>query len=191
MARWEPGTKERLQAAALELFDTRGFDVTTTADIAGAVGLTERTFFRHFADKREVLFSGQEYFQAGFLRGIVEAPADLGPLDAITCALDAAGDFFPDERRPHSRLRQRVIDENPALQERELLKMAGLSTLLARALRERGVTEPAATLAAETGKTVFGVAFSLWIAEGEERSLGEIEREVLGRLSAMAGAPRP
>ena len=56
MVRWEPGSAERLQKAALELFATRGFEQTTATEIAQSVGLTERTFFRHFSDKREVLF---------------------------------------------------------------------------------------------------------------------------------------
>src|SRR6476646_11446576 len=131
MVRWEPGARERLQAAALELFATRGYEQTTTAEIAEAVGLTERTFFRHFADKREVLFFGQEQFLRAFLDGADAAPADASPLEFIAAAIESATSFFPDERRPYSRLRQSVIDRNPALQERELHKLAGLATTVA------------------------------------------------------------
>ncbi|MET7543543.1 helix-turn-helix domain-containing protein [Streptomyces sp. NPDC005507] len=186
MVRWEPGTRERLQAAAIDLYIGRGYDRTTAADIAQAVGLTERTFFRHFADKREVLFSGQELLEQAFLDGVAAAGADASPLEMVESALSAAAPFFSAERRDHSRRRQRIISENPALQERELLKLAGLATALASALRSQGVPEATATLAAESGVTGFGVAFGKWIAESEERSFLDIEREVLGELVAMA-----
>jgi AcrR family transcriptional regulator len=186
MVRWEPGARERLQAAAMDLYVIRGYDRTTAADIAQAVGLTERTFFRHFADKREVLFDGQERLQQAFLEGVAAAPPEASPLEVVASALSAAAAFFSDERRVFSRRRQVIISENPALQERELLKLAGLAAAVAVALRERGVPEPKATLAAESGVTVFGVAFAKWIAEGEQRSFLDIEREVLGELVAIA-----
>src|SRR5690349_24468404 len=116
MVRWEPGAPERLQKAALELFATRGFEQTTAAEIAQSVGLTERTFFRHFSDKREVLFHGQQRFVQAFLDGVQGAPASASPMELIACALRSAAPFFPDERRSHSRMRQAVIDQNPALQ---------------------------------------------------------------------------
>ena len=186
MVRWEPGACERLQSAALELFASRGFEQTTTADIAAAAGLTERTFFRYFADKREALFIGQEEFQRVFVDGVAAAPADASPLDVVAHALRAAAAFFPDERRSHSRLRQTIIVANPGLQERELLKLAWLSQGIAAALRARGIGEPQATLAAESGVTVFGIAFRLWIAEGEARSLADLEDAVLVDLSVLA-----
>jgi AcrR family transcriptional regulator len=188
MVRWEPGARERLQAAALELFATRGFEQTTAAEIAQAVGLTERTFFRNFSDKREVLFHGQEQFLQVFVDGVDEAPADASPLELIASVLQAAAVFFPDERRPYSRLRQTVIDQNPALQERELHKLAGVAATVAAALRARGIAEPAATLAAQSAATVFGVAFAQWIREGESRSLPDISSEVLRELRNLTGA---
>ncbi len=186
MVRWEPGARERLQAAALELFATRGFEQTTTAEIAQSVGLTERTFFRHFSDKREVLFYGQDQFLQAFLGGLHAAPPDASPLEVVGCALDSAGAFFPDERRPYSRMRQSVIEKNPALQEREQHKLAGLAVAVAEALRARGVGEPTATLAAESGATVFGIAFAQWIREGEARSLADIASHVLHELRNLA-----
>ncbi|HEU5420726.1 MAG TPA: TetR family transcriptional regulator [Streptosporangiaceae bacterium] len=179
MVRWEPGAKERLQAAALDLFATRGFERTTAAEIAQSVGLTERTFFRHFSDKREVLFHGQELFFQAFIDGASAAPPGAAPMEVVASAVSAAAAFFPDERRPLSRARQSVIDKNPALQERERHKLAGLATTVADALRARGVSEPAATLAAESGATVFGIAFAQWIRDGEQRSLADISADVL------------
>jgi AcrR family transcriptional regulator len=185
MVRWEPGARERLQAAALDLFAARGFEQTTAADIARAVGLTERTFFRYFADKREVLFAGQDVFQGAFVEGVIAARVGATTLEIVEHALRSASSFFPDERRPYSRLRQRVIEANPGLQERELLKMAWLGGAIATALRDRGIPEPHATLAAESGVTVFGVAFRQWIADGEERSLADIESAVLADLRTL------
>jgi AcrR family transcriptional regulator len=194
MVRWEPGARERLQAAALELFATRGFEQVTAAEIAQSVGLTERTFFRHFSDKREVLFYGQDQFLQAFIDGVDAAPPGASPLEVIACALDAAASFFADERRPYSRMRQSVIDKNPALQERELHKLAGLAVAVAEALRARGIGEPAATLAAQSGATVFGIAFAQWIRDGEERSLSDIASAVLRELvslsAAAPGSPR-
>jgi AcrR family transcriptional regulator len=185
MARWTPGAAERLQQAALELFATRGYEQTTATAIAQSVGLTERTFFRHFADKREVLFYGQEQFVRAFLDGVAAAPEDASPLEVVACALRSAAAWFPDERREHSRIRQAVIAQNPALQERESHKLAGLAGTVADALRARGVGEPAATLAAESAATVFGIAFAQWIREDEERSLTDIAADVLRELGNL------
>ena len=187
MVRWEPGTPERLQKAALELFATRGFEQTTATEIAQSVGLTERTFFRHFSDKREVLFYGQHLFVRAFLAGVDTAPPGASPIEIVACALQSAASFFPDERRPYSRTRQSVIDQNPALQERELHKLASLATTVANALRARGVDELTATLAAQVGANVFGIAFTQWIREGEQRSLADIAADVLRELLTLTG----
>ena len=185
MVRWEPGARERLQQAALELFATRGFEQTTAAEIAQSVGLTERTFFRHFSDKREVLFYGQDLLVQAFLAGVDTAPPGAAPIEIVACALHSAASFFPDERRPYSRTRQSVIDQNPALQERERHKLAGLATTLADALRARDVNEPAATLAAQSGIIVFGIAFTQWTRDGEQRSLADIAADVLRELLTL------
>ena len=188
MVRWEPGARERLQAAALELFASRGFEQTTAAEIAQAVGLTERTFFRNFSDKREVLFHGQEQFLQAFVDGIDKAPAGASPLELIASALQSAASVFPDDRRSYARTRRKVIDQNPALQERELHKFAGVAATIAVALRDRGIGEPAATLAAQSAATVFGVAFAQWIGEGESRTLPDIAAEVLRELRNLTEA---
>ncbi len=182
MARWQPGTAERLQAAALELFAGQGYRATTAAEIAERAGLTERTFFRYFGDKRDVLFSGQDRFAEAFLTGIQQAPDKASPMGLVGAGLRSAAEFFPDERRPYARIRYAVIDQNPELRERERHKMAELALLLADALRGRGVAEPAATLAGESGATVFTIAFAAWIGEDEQRGLAEITEAVLDEL---------
>jgi AcrR family transcriptional regulator len=192
MARWEPNARGRLQQAALELFRERGYEQTTVAEIAEQAGLTERTFFRHFSDKREVLFYGQDVFLQSFIDGVNSAPLGASPLQIIGSALQAAASLFPDERRPHSRTRQSVIEHNSGLQERERHKLAGLATSVADALHLRGVGEPAATLAAESGATVFGIAFAQWIRDGEDRSFAQIAAEVLSELQNLTAArPAP
>ena len=188
MVRWEPGAEGRLQAAALDLYAARGFDQTTAADIAQSVGLTERTFFRYFADKREVLFAGQEHFQQVFVDAVAAAPEGAAPLEVVACALRAAATFFPDERRGHSRLRDAIITAHPALQERELLKMAALADAIAGALGARGVSEVQAVLAAETGVTVFTVSYGRWMAPDEGRSLVEVEAATFDDLRALTDA---
>ncbi|HVV20744.1 MAG TPA: helix-turn-helix domain-containing protein [Pseudonocardiaceae bacterium] len=185
MVRWEPGAPERLQQAALELFAAQGFEQTTATEIAQAVGLTERTFFRHFSDKREVLFRGQELLNQAFVDGVAAAPPEASPIEIVVSALRSASSFFADERRPHSRLRQSVIDKNPALREREAHKLAGIATTIADALRARGVDERAATLSAETGITVFGIAFTQWIRDGEQRTFEAIQLDVFRELLTL------
>jgi AcrR family transcriptional regulator len=185
MVRWVPGTPERLQRAALELFADRGYDQTTATEIAKAVGLTERTFFRHFSDKREVLFHGQQSLADAFVAGVQDAPPDAAPMELGLSALRSAADFFPDERRPHSRIRQSVIDDNPALQEREALKLVGLGRALAEALRARGIDDLTADVAAQISVATFGMAFARWIRAGEQRSFDDLVTEVLREVGAV------
>jgi AcrR family transcriptional regulator len=189
MSRWEPNARGRLEQAAAELFADRGYDQTTVADIAERAGLTERTFFRHFSDKREVLFSGQEQFQDTFVRAVAAAPATATPVEAVAAGLYAAGDLLQG-RAELAPQRQTIIDAHPDLQERELIKMARLGTAAAAALRERGVAEPAATLTADTGVAVLRIAFTRWLAEGVTRTLPEVMKETLGELVALY-APAP
>jgi transcriptional regulator MftR-like protein len=143
-----------------------------------------------------VLFYGQEQFLQAFTDGVNAAPPDASPFEVIASALRGVTSFFPDERRPYSRMRQSVIDQNPALRERELHKLAGLATTVAEALRARGIAEPAATLAAESGATVFGIAFAQWIRDDETRSLADIASDVLRELLNLSTShwrtePRP
>jgi AcrR family transcriptional regulator len=188
MPRWEPGARERLQMTTLELFTERGFEATTVAEIASRAGLTERTFFRYFADKREVLFSGQDVFEGMFVDHIVAAPPGAEPFAVVAGAVRAvATDFFAAERRRFSRQRQAIIDANPGLQERELLKLAGLTTAMADALRKRGTPEPMAKLSAECGVTVFRVAFARWVEGNDGDDMAVILDDVLADLRALTG----
>jgi len=189
MGRWEPNARGRLERAALELFIERGFEETTVTEIARRAGLTQRTFFRYFADKREVLFAGAGALQELLVSTVASAPESAAPLDAVVAALEAVGPVFQ-ERRAYSRQRQAVIDANAELRERELIKLASLASAIAGALRQRGVGDPAASLAAEAGIAVFKIAFARWINETGQADLPQIIRESLGELKAVtAGAP--
>lgn len=183
MTRWQPDARGRLVQAAMELYLERGFGQTTVAQIAERAGVTERTFFRHFADKREMLFDGSSRLQHLMVDAVAGAPASATPLDAVGAALDAVGTVFVD--LDHSRTRQDIIDSDDSLQERELIKRDRLATAIAQALRARGVKEPGASLAAQTGIGVFHVAFAAWIAPGNARSYADIARELLVELRAI------
>jgi AcrR family transcriptional regulator len=184
MARWEPNARERLQQAALELYGERGFEQTTVAEIAKRAGLTERTFFRYFADKPEVLFSGSKALQDGIVTRVASAPDSAAPLEAVATALETTAEFFQGVR-DYSVQRQAVIESNPGLRERELIKMATLASAIALALRDRGVGEPAATLAAEAGIAAFKTAFQRWVNEPGQQSFAALIRQSIDDLRAV------
>ena len=184
MGRWEPDARGRLERAALELYGERGFDHVTVAEIAERAGLTERTFFRHFADKREVLFWGEGALHELFVQSVADAPETAAPIEALGVALEAASPMF-EARREQARKRQAVIAANAGLRERELIKLASLASAMADALRRRGVTEPAASLTAEAGVAVFKVAFERWLNDTADRGLSEYIRESLDELKAV------
>jgi AcrR family transcriptional regulator len=185
VSRWEPNARGRLEQAALELYLERGFENVTVAEIATRAGLTERTFFRHYADKREVLFAGASGLGELLTTTVTGAPASAAPIDAVAAAVEAAGVVLQ-ERRGLARKRQAVIAANTELQERELMKMASLAAALAAALRDRGVQEPAASLTAEAGIAVFRVAFERWLGTTGKRDLPRLIRESFAELKAVA-----
>ena len=191
MGRWEPNARGRLEQAALELYNQRGFESTTVAEIAERAGLTERTFFRHFADKREVLFAGAGVLQELLAGKVGDAPASLPPIDAITAALVETATVVFEPRRELARQRQAVIAANDELQERELIKLASLATALAGALRGRGVSDPAASLAAQAGIAVLKIAFERWTGEAGDRTLAQLIQESADELKLVTAGQRP
>jgi AcrR family transcriptional regulator len=186
MGRWQPDSGGRLQEAALGLYAARGFDQTTAAEIAARAGLTERTFFRHFADKREVLFAGSALLQERIVAGVADAPASDGPLDAVARGLDAGAAMLGELRRDLAGQRQAVIAANPELRERELAKLADYAAAVAAALSRRGVSELQATLAAETGMTVLRIAIRRWASGDDGRNLPTVMRDSVAELRAVA-----
>lgn len=183
----ELGLRVRLQRAALQLFQTRGYEATTAAQIAAQAGVTERTFFRQFPDKREVLFDGEEILRAALTASIAAAPNGLGPLDVLLRAFQSVLPLLEDNR-PFAKPRHDVISGAPALRERELAKLALLAAALAAALRKRGVRDLQAALAAQTGMAAFAHATISWL-EVPKPSLRErldlAFRELKGLLSEI------
>jgi AcrR family transcriptional regulator len=184
MGRWEPNARGRLAQAAMTLYAEQGFEQTTVAEIAARAGLTERTFFRHFADKREVLFYGMDIARDLLTRTVADAPASATPMEAIGAALQALCAVFQ-ENPERVRLRNAVVSANAELRERELSKLEAFASAVAGALRDRGVPELAASLAAETGIAVFKVAFARWISEPGEPDLPGILAESMAELTGV------
>jgi AcrR family transcriptional regulator len=188
MTRWEPNARGRLEQAALELYGERGFEQTTVAEIAKRAGLTERTFFRYFADKREVLFAGAGALEEVLVSAVAGAADSAPPIEVVAVAVESVGALLQ-ERREYAQRRQTVIAANAELRERELIKLASLAVVIADALRRRGVPDPAASLSAEAGIAVFRVAFERWVEGTERRDLPQLIRESLAELRAVtAGA---
>ncbi|MFD6176676.1 MULTISPECIES: TetR/AcrR family transcriptional regulator [unclassified Isoptericola] len=185
MARWEPDARGRMTRAALDLYTEQGFEQTTTAQIAERAGVTERTYFRHFADKREVLFDGSHELEALVTSAVAGAPDDAAPLDAVGAAfVRVAGEL--EDRREFAARRAAVVAATPRLRERELLKLAALRDDAAAALRARGVPEPAASMVAEVGVAAFKVGFEAWIASGQARPVADEVRDALTALRDQA-----
>ena len=187
MARWEPNARGRLEQAAMQLFAERGYEQTTVSDIAERAGLTERTFFRHYEDKREVLFGGAGVLQELMIKALAETPETASPITAVANAVQAAGTLVGG-RGDLPRMRHAVISANRELQERELIKMATLSAALADELRARGVADPFARLTAEAGIAVFRVAFEQWVTGADERELPDIMRALFAELGRAVTA---
>jgi AcrR family transcriptional regulator len=184
MGRWEPNARGRLERAAMELYIERGFEQTTVTEIARRAGLTQRTFFRHYADKREVLFAGSGLLEELIVRTLGGALDSAAPIDAVAEAIEAAGAAIQ-EGGDRPRQRQVVIAANPELQERELIKLASLASAIAGALRQHGVPDPAASLTAEAGIAVFKIAFERWISLSDQQDLPQYIREAVGELKAV------
>lgn len=186
MARWQPNAPERLVLAALELFEERGYENTTVIEIAERAGLTKSTFFRHFPDKREVLFGG-DAMTGRLVDGIAAAPAAAGPLEVVAHALDAIGrtTFTPD-RREFAARRRAVIAASPELREREALKGLGLTASMVDALKRRGVPDLTARVAAELGALAWEIAFEQWSGTIDGDEFGEVVRRALGEVQAAS-----
>jgi AcrR family transcriptional regulator len=184
MARWEPNAPERLAVAALDLFAERGYDNTTVIDIAQRAGLTKSTFFRHFQDKREVLF-GDGALNGLLAEAIGAAPATAAPLDVVAQAVDAMGRrAFTAGRRAFVARRRAVIAANPELQEREALKGLGLTASMTEALRRRGVPDLTACVAADLGALAVKIAYERWCDAPDGDDFSEVARRALDEVRA-------
>jgi AcrR family transcriptional regulator len=182
MGRWEPGAKERLVVAAVDLFTEQGYDATTVAQIAERAGVTRSTFFRHFPDKRGLLTAGQETLSRLLAEGIAEAAAEASPLEAVAAGLERASSAMgPTNRTLGPRLKAAVA-ASTELQERDALKSVGLAAAMTAALVARGVPDPTAQLAAELGVLAFKRGYARW----SESDRGDAEGLAQHALAALA-----
>jgi AcrR family transcriptional regulator len=186
MARWQPDADKRLALAALDLFAEHGYENTTVIEIAERAGLTKSTFFRHFPDKREVL-SGGDTMPRLLAEGIAAAPAEAGPLEAIAHAFDAAGrTVFVPASRDFGTRRRAVIAASAELQEREALKGLALVASIAGALRQRGLPDLTAQMAAQTGALALKLAYDRWLEPDNQAAFDTIARVILDELQEAA-----
>jgi AcrR family transcriptional regulator len=186
VGRWEPNARGRLERAALALFVEHGYDATTVAQIADRAGLTKSTFFRHFADKREVLFGGQDMLTELFSDAVRAAPPSATTAGCLAAALESAAAAFTPDRHDLAPQRRAVIAANSELQERELLKRARLASAMADALRVRGADDTTARLAAEMGVLAFSTAYARWAAPDNRQPFAQIAHAALRDLQARA-----
>ncbi|MFI5889572.1 TetR/AcrR family transcriptional regulator [Actinoplanes sp. NPDC051513] len=187
MARWEPGARERLVVAAVDLFTEQGYDATTVTQIAERAGVTKSTFFRHFADKRELLAAGQEVLSKLLTEGIGEAPAGATPLEAVAAGLERASSAMgPWNRELGPRLKAAVA-ASAELQERDALKSVGLAAAMTAALIDRGVAGPTAALAGELGVLAFKRGYAAW-SEGDRDAADDLAQHALAALDELRAA---
>jgi AcrR family transcriptional regulator len=187
MARWEPGARERLVLAAVELFTEQGYDATTVAQIAEQAGVTRSTFFRYFPDKRDLLVAGQETLSRLLSEGIAEAPPGATPLEAVAAGLERASSTMgPMNRELGPRLKAAVA-ASTELQERDALKSVGLAAAMTAALVARGVPDPIAHLAAELGVLAFKRGYAGW-SEADRDTAGEFAPYALAALDELRAA---
>ena len=189
MSRWQPDARARLESAALELFAEKGFAATTVPEITARAGLTTRTFFRHFADKREVLFADEIDVPALAARMIAEAPADLTPMQIIAGNLEAVAAAQFSGGVDRFLARKAIIQSDEGLRERETHMVARLSSALHGGFVARGVDDLTASLVAQVTVAVFGTAIGRWLRQGTDADLPAILHDTLAELRALMVDP--
>jgi AcrR family transcriptional regulator len=180
MAGSRTDVRARLLRAALDLFSERGFDGTTAAAIAERANVTERTYFRHFPDKREALFDGEDALQRDLAGAIANVSVGLTPMATLLEAFLSMAPSFESDR-DLKRRRQVVIAAAPALRERELTKEQRLVTCVTLALEERQVRTPVASLVAACGIAVLSRVRLEWLG-GDPRDYATLLSEAFADL---------
>ncbi len=184
MVRRIENAPERFGKVAIAMFRTRGYAETTVAQIAAEAGLTERTFYRYFADKAEVLFWRAGELQAEIVQAIAQARQPT-PLQRVTGAMEAAGSFF-DGDRVNVITRQKIIAAHDDFQERELMKMRSLAMAISAALKDQDVPEPSARMAAEAAVVIWRVAIDRWCVDRAKRKFPHHIRACLADLVGIS-----
>lgn len=185
--RWEGDARERLEQAALELFAEHGFDAVTVPEITARAQLTTRTFHRHFADKREVLFGDADQIPEIGRRLVADAPAELSPAEVVRHALPGLAAAAFDGRREFLRERRAIIDAHPALRERELAKMARLGEQVTQGFVDRGLAPVTAAVVASAAVGVARVSISRWLEAEDDTPLADLLLADLDRATSAFG----
>jgi AcrR family transcriptional regulator len=188
MSRWAPDAALRLEGAALELFAEQGYSATTVPQIAARADLTTRTFFRHFADKREVLFLREREFPTVVATLLAAAPPALTPLQLTMFGFETIAAQQFGLWRDSIAARRRIIRSDEGLRERELLKSSMLSEAIRHALTEAGIANEEATLVAAFGVLVFDVSLGDWLEGPADRPLVDVLRATLTRMQRLVVA---
>jgi AcrR family transcriptional regulator len=188
MPRWEPDAPERLERAALELFAEQGFDATTVPEIAARAGLTTRSFFRHFADKREVLFRGDDAIPERIAAMLATAPGPLSVMEMLTWGVETIAREHFQGRREELRARQAIVATDAGLQEREMRKQMLISQAITDALTGAGLSPLRATVAGKLAVAISSTAIGLWMQAADERTLVDHVREVRAALTELVDA---
>lgn len=185
MTRWAPDAALRLEQAAIELFEEQGYTATTVPQITARAGLTTRSFFRHFPDKREVLFLRDREFPDVVRVALESLPPSLEPAALIERGLAAATEPLDQWREPIERRRAIIRAELP-LRERELLKSALLSDAVRQALTARRVPAPDARVLAALSTLVFDTALDDWLDGPAGETLASTLRATWARVRSIA-----
>jgi AcrR family transcriptional regulator len=201
MARWEPDTRGRLLRAAVELFAERGYEATTAAQIADRANVTRTTLFRHFADKREILFQGQDELVALAAEGVAAAPLTSTPFEVLHAGILPLCAIHTEDRREIRQGLASVIPASPELRERAVHKRSAVTDALHAALSDRLGDDRQAGVLADLGVRAYYDGYAAWILAGEREPLAEVVRtELEAAESALvrvafstlaATAPRP
>jgi AcrR family transcriptional regulator len=186
VSRWAPDARERLEAAALDLFAENSYEETTVAQIADRAGLNRATFFRHFSDKREILFGGEDRLAELFTAGIRSAAPDGTVSECLRAAFVSADVAMTEEQRVKTARRALVVASNVEVQERGLLKHARIARAISAALRERGIDELSARLGSEIGLLAFSVGVEHWLQSRTNESFSHHAAAALDELQARS-----
>jgi AcrR family transcriptional regulator len=188
MPRWKPDARQRLVVEALSLFAEQGYDATTVAQISERAGLTRSTFFRHFADKREILTAGQKVLSQLLTEGIDTAPPDATPMTAVAAGLERASAEMTSFNRELGPLLHAAIEANEELRDRQALKSIGMATAMVDALKRRNVPEPTAQVAAELGVLAFRLGYTRWADPTRDEDPGELATHTRGAFDELRAA---
>lgn len=188
VSRWPPEARERLQSAAWELFDEQGYEATTVAQITERAGLNRATFFRHFSDKREILFGGEDVIRRAFVDAIRSTSPHASVPACLRAALDAAAAVMTEEQRERAALRRRVAEASAEVQERGLAKNARVAAAVAAALRDRGLEELEARLGADLVMIAFDAALRQWVEAKRGEPFAHYSTAAFTALQTAAGA---